>query len=319
MPRVTAAAVCVSVAISMGMGLGAASAWAGQVASARFETPAVILAPALPPPEWNDVYVGVNAGWGLRGALDAPTIGTPIADTMPAHFGTPFGYTALSLAGRAPLDQNGFVGGLQIGFNRLWSPNIVLGVEADFDGSLISGAGSFVGLARAIDNVGDPHVQAELVETRAGLSWLATLRGRAGYLASPSLLLYGTAGLAYGGAHVHTIAAGGNWDPQTPVVPDDLVSPSWGAASRILVGWTAGAGVEWVFAPQWSFKAEALYYDLGKATVTSTPSILLNLTPHSAAINVARTRVSFDGVIARFGVNRHFGWVAPSPVIAAKY
>lgn len=31
-----------------------------------------------------------------------------------------------------------------------------------------------------------------------------------------------------------------------------------------MIGWTAGGGVEYAFAPGWSFKAEALYVDLGE-------------------------------------------------------
>jgi outer membrane immunogenic protein len=48
----------------------------------------------------------------------------------------------------------------------------------------------------------------------------------------PKLLVYGTAGFAYGGND----------------------------AAR--TGWTGGAGVEWAFAAKWSAKVEYLYVDL---------------------------------------------------------
>ena len=35
-----------------------------------------------------------------------------------------------------------------------------------------------------------------------------------------------------------------------------------GSNSR--VGYTLGGGLEWMFLPNWSLKAEALYYDLGR-------------------------------------------------------
>jgi outer membrane immunogenic protein len=35
-----------------------------------------------------------------------------------------------------------------------------------------------------------------------------------------------------------------------------------------LVGWTAGAGIEWKFAPAWSVKAEYLFVDLGNQSNT---------------------------------------------------
>ena len=35
------------------------------------------------------------------------------------------------------------------------------------------------------------------------------------------------------------------------------------------LGWSAGAGVEWMFNPKWSVKAEYLYYDLGTANTAN--------------------------------------------------
>jgi outer membrane immunogenic protein len=61
--------------------------------------------------------------------------------------------------------DDGFVGGVQIGRN--WqSGKLVYGIEGDIS---LSGAD--------------------------GVDWLGTLRGRLGYLLSPGILLYGTAGL----------------------------------------------------------------------------------------------------------------------------
>jgi len=45
--------------------------------------------------------------------------------------------------------------------------------------------------------------------------------------------------------------------------------PGAGQFSNTQVGWTAGGGVEWMFMPNWSFKAEALYYDLGSVAFAS--------------------------------------------------
>ena len=38
-------------------------------------------------------------------------------------------------------------------------------------------------------------------------------------------------------------------------------------------GWTVGAGLEYMFAPNWSAKAEYQYYDFGRATFV-TPAVL---------------------------------------------
>lgn len=70
--------------------------------------------------------------------------------------------------------------------------------------------------------------------------WFGTLRGRAGF-AMNNVLFYGTAGLAYGG------------------VTGEVAGLS---ETRTHIGWTAGAGVEVGFTPNWSAKAEYLYVDL---------------------------------------------------------
>jgi outer membrane immunogenic protein len=70
---------------------------------------------------------------------------------------------------------------------------------------------------------------------------VGTARGRLGYAVGKTLL-YGTGGLAW--AHVDSTTAGGL-----------LISDHY------LLGWTAGAGVEYRFAPRWSAKVEYAYMD----------------------------------------------------------
>ena len=101
------------------------------------------------------------------------------------------------------------------------------------------------------------------------------------------------------------------------------VIPGSGRYSDTRVGWTAGGGFEWMMMPGWSVKAEALYYDLGSATFTSSPVVYMS--PVSIAvggfafggplmINAPTTRVRYDGVIARVGVNYHFNWGLHAPL-----
>ena len=99
------------------------------------------------------------------------------------------------------------------------------------------------------------------------------------------------------------------------------------------VGGTIGGGFEWMMAPNWSVKAEALYYDLGSVTVTTPLTTSIN--PITASIpatvagtstagvtgainkftgaatvsNVATTHINFQGVIIRLGLNYHFNFL----------
>jgi outer membrane immunogenic protein len=127
-------------------------------------------------------------------------------------------------------------------------------------------------------------------------------------LITPSLLVYGTGGLAYGGvnfgASVFQVLTA------FPAVGPGISSTAF---SDTRVGWTAGGGVEWMFMPNWSAKVEYLYYDLGNVTPPGSVFVY-PVVANPIGVNGATTR--FDGHIVRAGVNYHFNWGA-APVVAA--
>jgi outer membrane immunogenic protein len=129
------------------------------------------------------------------------------------------------------LDAKGGFGGGQIGYN-VQTGTIVLGIEGDIAGGDISQTlnGNAFGI---------PFTTAFTNDA------LASLRGRAG-LAYNTWLFYGT--------------VGGGW-------AHDKISGNLGglpfSSEGWLSGWTAGAGIEWSFAPNWSTKFEYLHYGLG--------------------------------------------------------
>jgi outer membrane immunogenic protein len=78
--------------------------------------------------------------------------------------------------------------------------------------------------------------------------WFGTVRGRGGY-AFNNILFYGTLGLAFG----------------------ELRATTFGLTeSHTNVGWTAGVGVEYGFAQNWSAKIEYLYVDLANSNFIIT-------------------------------------------------
>ena len=78
--------------------------------------------------------------------------------------------------------------------------------------------------------------------------WFGTVRGRGGY-AFNNLLFYGTLGLAFG----------------------ELRAATFGLTeSHTNIGWTAGIGAEFGFAPNWSAKIEYLYVDLASSNFVIT-------------------------------------------------
>jgi outer membrane immunogenic protein len=77
---------------------------------------------------------------------------------------------------------DGFVGGAQIGYN--WQKGqVVYGLEADVSLADISYEERFMG-----------------VTAKASIDWLATARGRVGFLLTPRILAYGTAGFGIASA-----------------------------------------------------------------------------------------------------------------------
>ena len=69
-------------------------------------------------------------------------------------------------------------------------------------------------------------------------------------------------------------------------------------------GWTVGAGLEYMFAPNWSAKAEYQYYNFGKTSFTSGPADIVGVSSRN------------DEHTVKVGVNYRFGWGGP---VAAKY
>jgi outer membrane immunogenic protein len=159
----------------------------------------------VPVASWTGFYAGVNAGYGWNANGD-----------QFAEEGT-FGLNA----------KGGFGGG-QIGYNwqGILHPHLVLGVEADIQGSDISDKINF-----GFGEIG-----------KNSLDWFGTIRGRIGYAFDASLV-YFTGGFAYGGMN--------NADFEFK-------------KSDTATGYVLGGGYEYKFTPAWSLKAEYQYINLGK-------------------------------------------------------
>jgi outer membrane immunogenic protein len=109
------------------------------------------------------------------------------------------------------------------------------------------------------------------------LRWLGTDRVRLGY-AWDRLLVYGTAGVAYGNVEAALVGA-----PFSVTVGDNTRA-----------GFIFGGGVEWAFLPAWSVKAEYLRADLHDKIIYNMITIFPQI--------VSLTNID----IARVGLNYHF-------------
>jgi outer membrane immunogenic protein len=311
----------------------AGAALAADLPSRKAPPPAFIPPPIL---SWQGLYFGVNGGAMWSNSRSITTVGTDFGVATPgaAPFSAASALAATNVFGNNNNNNNvGFLVGGQWGYNWQWN-QIVLGTESDFQGTFgncrnnnNNNNGLFfnnnnngcavgaVGIA-PIDATGLNMLGLQTVERR--MDYFGTSRVRAGFLVTPTLLLYGTGGVAYG--HIRTTSL---ISTNVMGVPAGVVVPgvSLYNDSRIKAGWTAGGGLEWMFLPNWSVKAEALYYDLGSTTFNQ--NFVQTLGPASGAPGLALsntgTRTTFrnNGVIARAGLNFHFNLGgAPGPVVA---
>jgi len=198
---------------------------------------------------WTGPYIGVHMGYGW-GNADTSFSPRP---------------SAAQFANMAPTtlnpDPSGVVGGLQAGYNYQMGC-FVVGLEADFSGSGMSGTQT---VSPIIQNNGVPWPGAGFLRSHQETNWYGTVRPRLGYTVMPTLLLYGTGGLAYGDV---TYSANSDFRPSgAAFYPASF--------SKTKVGWAAGGGVEYALMKNWTVKVEYLYMDLGSESVVANPGVPL--------------------------------------------
>lgn len=252
----------------------AAVGWAGSALAADIP----MKAPPRPlpvAPSWTGFYIGVNGG-GVFGDTDVTHTGIPVGSVL--------------ASGDYTLDHHlsGWLAGGQIGYNWQIGSSWLWGLEADFDAADIHGDGSLSGPGVAQRN-GAAAALGNFVNAHDKIDFFGTVRGRFGGLVTNDLLLYATGGLAY--AHIKT---SGQFHYAAPVVD------YFASGSDTRVGWTVGGGLEFRVAPRWTIKAEYLYYDLGKSSITSDFGV-----PVTAPF---QSRFDFNnrGNIVRAGINYQF-------------
>ena len=187
-----------------------------------------------PPPVWTGFYIGAHVGgfWidekerDLNGILD---------------LGLDHGFGNNN-------NNSGVFGGGTVGYNwqagnwGFGSGSVVLGVEADFGGA---------GLTDNSNNglvVGTPG----FFWVKNNADFYADVTGRIGYAVGPALF-YAKGGWAFLDTNFQV---GG-------ITPGGL---AWSTNNNNngLDGWTVGGGIEYLFAPSWSVKAEYLFFDFGR-------------------------------------------------------
>jgi outer membrane immunogenic protein len=169
--------------------------------------------------------------------------------------------------------------------------------DADWSGERASDGGGYatsgltVGFPQGLDSC-DAHCPCTTTVTGTtannwNLDWFATLRARLGLVADQTWLFYGTGGVAFAGVHFAngsattttiTNSIGQIVNPVTGAAGGSPASVAGGAGETTTqVGFAVGAGVEKMFAQNWSIKVEYLFMDFGSHTFLAGTGLDTNI------------------------------------------
>ena len=189
---------------------------------------------APPPPAvafgWSGFYVGGHVGYGWGDA--------DIAE---------FAHSKKVLLPARSIDTDGFLGGVQGGWNHQFGP-FVLGAELDFSWSDIKGDVT----SAILSSQGQGSTSLS-----SNATWIGTATARVGY-AWDYFLVYGKIGAAW---------AQFDYDNNIAFTTHGNTTVGNTSASETRSGWIVGTGLEWAFSGNWSAKAEYNYMDFGSRKV----------------------------------------------------
>jgi len=178
------------------------------------------------------------------------------------------------------------------------SYGVVMGSNFNGDGPLMWGweidiVGGGDNTAASFSGAPIPGVAPTGITTSASKEYglRASLRGRLGLSFNDRIFVYGTGGLAI--AHVETNAS---------VVANGAPTVLWtGRNTQSLTGWAVGVGAELRIVDGAVLRAEYIYTDLGKGTVTAVGNSTVRANPALNGIDyVART--DYNGGEVRAGL-----------------
>jgi outer membrane immunogenic protein len=214
--------------------------------------------------------LAADLGAAPRTYTKAPAYVQPIYNWTGFYIG---GHVGGAFAGDNSLQGDSrFLGGIQGGADYQFANNWVIGAEVQYSWTNNSNGGLTFPNGTLVGSNSDQ---------------LGSVTGRLGYSFGPTLL-YAKGGYAWKDKDNLTATLAG--------VPVNFTT-----TGNNRDGYTVGAGLEYMFAPNWSAKIEYQYYNFGSTTFLS-------------GTGLAGTRLNDDEHTVKAGLNYRFNW--GNPVVA---
>ncbi len=263
-------------------------------------------------PLWSGFYVGAHVGgaWSDLKTTDLDSLWYRDAVIQNFIAGGAGLTTNPQLLGPLHTNQSesGVFGGGTIGYN-IQRGGLVAGIEADFGAMGLSG-NQALSAAPVFHNVGAPPVSTlfpynETARANISTGFYADLTGRLGWAWGP-WMFYGKGGLA-------VLETKTNVSDQIYSTTIGATTTTWfpgaTANNESRVGWTAGAGFEYLWNPAWSVKVEYQYFDFGTESSSMLP--YATQTAGGAPITFFDHPYSFNHDLTvntvKVGINYHLG------------
>jgi len=242
-----------------------------------------VKAPAATPAySWTSCHLGGQMGvaWGRANITDPNSF----ILTPGIGFVAPTG-------GTVGVNQDGGIGGVQLGCDYEFANHWVIGAAGDF---------SFADIK---NQVADPFFVGKggnPIQIEAKTEWLASATARLGY-AWDRWMLYGKGGAAWSRDR-YNVQNNLFWGTPGNLCVVNTFSVACNATgSATLSGWTAGVGVTYAVTDAWSLGLEYDHYGFGKRTVLLTDPTVAGGSP-STALSIGER---IDAV--KVTVDYHFG------------
>jgi opacity protein-like surface antigen len=247
-------------------------------------------APLPPPPAipqsdpWSGPWLGVYGGYGFANPNSGFSVTGDPNDVTPAIASQVDG------SGAGAISADGFLGGVQGGWNLRLTTDVVIGVEADV------GYAGLRGGRQGGSTIPAPYNAPYVVSQHYSTDWQAALRVRGGYLINPATLLFAEAGPAFGGMRY-----GASFSDYVPAANYSEIESA--SATAFKVGLTLGGGVEYLIGPNLSVRAEYLYTRFPSVNMSGTSNLLL---PVPAPGYVAHSSGALNQNTFKVGLNYLF-------------